>query len=426
MDLEKIEGKIDRAVAGGTEVSMSLGGVQIKDLGQLLEISKMMSIAGIAVPYHLRGNPGACLAVAMRALRNGFDPFELAEHSYTMAKSQKNEDDRWEKIETIAFDSFVIRAIIDAHANITGVIRYAYEGEGDDRICIATCTPKGEKEPIVHRSPTLGALKAARGRNDKGVLKGSPLWETKPDQQQAYDTGRDLCRRYFPAVLLGWHDRDEMDENIPPERTIEPVKTSGLRGRLQKPKEPQPGFDAAGINKTIDGEVAKRDAPTSPVSADPNRAETERAAPEPEGVPAPVEGSGAAVNSASSESSADAGSQADAGSAGGGTAPPAGQGQPTASSEDTSAATEGTKAAAGGRKPPVVPTDGRDYLRWVEDNLPDFETPAEVNTWYKSEFERKLRNSLPNFTSEIADAAKAKATARVAELKQKKEVPNGQ
>ena len=45
-----------------------------------------MSVSGAAVPVHLRGNPGACLAICTKALRFNFDPFSLAEHSFSMKK----------------------------------------------------------------------------------------------------------------------------------------------------------------------------------------------------------------------------------------------------------------------------------------------------------------------------------------------------
>ncbi len=440
VDLEKIEGRIDRAVASGTEVSMSLGGVQIKDLGQLFEISKMMSIAGVAVPYHLRGNPGACLAVAMRALRNGFDPFELAEHSYTMKKSQKGPDGRWEEVETIAFDSFVIRAIIDAHAGMTGPIRYAYEGEGDDMVCIATCRPPGEKEAIVHKSPTLGALKAARGRNDKGSIKGSPLWETKPQQQMAYDTGRDLCRRYFPAVLLGWHDRDEMDENVPPERVIDPPKTSGLRDRLRAPKESQRGFDAAQIAKTIDGEVAKSATkpkettvaatPSAPVQA---AAETEPGSPaegsglaaadqSPEGGTAPdatqARSEPSATEASHSASVADpseeiVGPGPDEG------APATDAPEPAEASDDGSSAGVSSEPSFEPWKAPPIPNNEREYVQYVRDILadPELVNADDARDWWNSKEQKKLRNSFPNMTSEIIDECKTIVGAKIKQLK---------
>lgn len=248
-NIARIEDKIDKVAAGATPISMSLGGVQFDSMVQLLEFAKLMSISGAAVPPHLRGNPGTCLAVCTKALRFGFDPFSLAEHSYSMKRSVKN-GTQWEDVETIAYDSFVIHAIIEAHAQLTGRLRVNYEGEGDARKCTVSGVPKGEAEPLSLTSPTLGELKAARGRNDKGVLRGSPLWETKPDQQLAYDTRRDFCRRYFPEILLGWYDKDEFDEysrsNVAQDVTPKPDLASRLTGSKGKR-----GFSKAGVDQAL-------------------------------------------------------------------------------------------------------------------------------------------------------------------------------
>ena len=498
-DIEKIEGRLDRAVVAGTEVSMELGGVKVKDMGELMELARLMSLSGVAVPYHLRGNPGTCLAVAIRALRSGFDPFMLAEHSYTMAKSQKSDDGRWEKVETLAFDSFVIRAIIEAHANLTGPLRYTYQGEGDEMTCTVTATPKGEKEPLVHTSMPLGHLKNARGRNDKGDIKGSPLWETNPKQQLGYATGRDFCRRYFPQVLMGYYDRDEMDENVVTERAAEPVKTSGLRARLAKPKESQDGFDHAKINKTIDGEIAKSDAsvantvpvappglgtekapsdpgcfpvagsggaeggeggatPSPPLdqvsqgSNTPEASGTAREAPSVDqgtqsapqsspqpalcGEPAVVAGpDGSAATQPSGESNSEtprATEGAGDGDKGGADGPPnappeaekpamvawqeAGEPGPPFNGTYVAGQAVDTSASAAPKPAPIVPKDGSEYARWVDENLPDFDTKDEVDTWWRSEFEKRLRNTLPNMTQERLDEAKEKVKTKLREI----------
>lgn len=245
--IERIEDKIDKVAAGSTGISMSMGGVQFTSMIELMEFSKLMSVSGCAVPTHLRGNPGACLAVCTKALRFGFDPFSLAEHSYAMEKSIKV-DNQWQKIETIAYDSFVIRAIIQAHAKITGQLEYSYEGDGDARTCTVTAEPSAGGKKNSHKSPTLGKLKEARGKNDAGKIKGSPLWETKPDVQLGYDTGRDFCRLYHPEILLGWYDRDEMEEYSA--GTVEAKATPQVGSRLKGQKN-RGGFNEDGVQKAL-------------------------------------------------------------------------------------------------------------------------------------------------------------------------------
>lgn len=245
IDVAKLEEKIDRSIATSTDIDMSLGGIQFKSMVELMEFSKMMAVSDCAIPPHLRGNPGACLAICTKALRFGFDPFALAEHSFAMDKEVDvtveqpggGRSVQKKKVQIIAYDSFVIAAIINAHAPIIGRMKIEYEGEGQDRRCIVSAIVPGEKEPLVHRSPTLGERLKAIGTTDKGYIKGSPLWGNKPDQQLAYDTRRDFCRKYFPEILLGWYDRDEFDEN---ERAVTATdvtpanQNTGLASRIKK------------------------------------------------------------------------------------------------------------------------------------------------------------------------------------------------
>lgn len=221
-DLDRIEGRIDKVAAANMEISMGFGGVTFKTMIEIMEFAKMMAISGLAVPPHLRGNPGACLAIVTKAARFNFDPFALAEHSFSMKKSvdvtvenaNGGRITRKEDVETIAYDSFVIRAIINSFAPIKGRLNYAYLGEGENRKCSVSALLRETGERIFLESPTLAERHRAIGKNDKGNLKGSPLWTTKPDQQLGYDTARDLCRLHFPEILLGWYDKDEFEEHV--------------------------------------------------------------------------------------------------------------------------------------------------------------------------------------------------------------------
>jgi hypothetical protein len=49
-------------------------------------------------------------------------------------------------------------------------------------------------------------------RNDKGIVKGSPLWDKKPDVQLFYDTSRDWTRLFAPTATLGIYSPEEMIE----------------------------------------------------------------------------------------------------------------------------------------------------------------------------------------------------------------------
>jgi hypothetical protein len=244
LDVAKIDEKIDKTLAASTTIDMSLGGVQFKSMLELMDFAKIMAISDCAVPPHLRGNPGACLAICTKALRFGFDPFALAEHSFAMDKEESitiesangGRVTQKEKVKIIAYDSFVIAAIINAHAPITGRMQIAYEGEGDNLRCKITAVSQGVT--LEHVSPTLGERIKAIGKSDKGYIKGSPLWLTKPHQQLAYDARRDFCRKFFPEILMGWYDKDEYDENVRAVRATDVTEdTPNLGDRLRKAKK---------------------------------------------------------------------------------------------------------------------------------------------------------------------------------------------
>lgn len=78
-------------------------------------------------------------------------------------------------------------------------------------------TFKGEKQPRyfppLDADPdqfTLGKLHP--GHNDKGKVKGSPLWDKKPDLQLFYNMSRDWARMYCPDIIAGMYGRDEMED----------------------------------------------------------------------------------------------------------------------------------------------------------------------------------------------------------------------
>lgn len=242
-----------------SEVATGLGSLRFKNMVELMDYARLMAASGPGVPLHLRDNPGACLAIATRAVRFGFDPFALAEHSFLSEKGYGEN-----RSETLAFDSFVIRAIIQAHAPITGALEYTYEGEGGTRRCTVTAKSKdGTVKTLT--SPTLDDLKAAR--TEDGQLRGSTLWETKPDQQLGYDTGRDFCRLHHPEILLGWYDKDELQEHAPKTRARpKPAVGSRLGGNTGA------GFSETGIAAALGGPdvaaPAAEPAASEPLSTD--------------------------------------------------------------------------------------------------------------------------------------------------------------
>lgn len=200
---DRIEGRIDKAVTGALAVSSRGGGVLITTATEAMEVAKLMSISGIAVPKHLRGNPGACLAIVIQA-----NEWEMS--SYAVANKSYSVNDR------LAYESQLIQAVILRRAPIVGRFKVEYNGDGQHRRCRVWAKLR-DGETVEYTSPEIATIK----------VKNSPLWTGDPDQQLFYYSGRALCRRHFPDVLLGVYAREELEERDPEDaRDITPPRQS--------------------------------------------------------------------------------------------------------------------------------------------------------------------------------------------------------
>lgn len=196
--VKRIEASVDKDAMAITEVSDNAGGLAFKDMGQVMEFSKLMAVSQQAVPNHLRGKPGACLAVAVQALNWRMEPFAVANKSYMV-------NDR------IAYEAQLIQAVIEQRAPIKGRIKGSFSGEGAVRRCHMKCVSAEDGETIEYTSPNIGSI----------TIKNSPLWKSDPDQQLWYYSARAMCRRHFPDVLLGVYEKDEID-HAPKMRDVTP------------------------------------------------------------------------------------------------------------------------------------------------------------------------------------------------------------
>lgn len=224
-DIEKIEGRIDKVVAGAMPIDMSLGGIQLTTMMELFELAKMMAISDKAVPKHLRGNPGACLAVGLQALEWKMSPFAVANKSYEV-------NDR------IAYEAQLIVAVINSRAPLVERLRYSYEGEGVEMRCTVTGRVKGEATSLEYVSPKIKDVK----------VKNSPLWLSDPQQQLSYYSGRAWCRRHCPDVLLGIYSADELENSDPigsSTTTVRPEVGQRLKGNKGR------GFSEDGVTKAL-------------------------------------------------------------------------------------------------------------------------------------------------------------------------------
>jgi len=254
MDVAEIEKRVDRAIAGAVVVSAEIGGVKFASMVEVMEFAKLMAVSGAAVPVHLRANPGACLGIVVQALEWRMSPFAVANKSYIA-------NDR------TAYESQLIHAIVEARAPLRGRLRYKIVGEGDERRCEVFGTFRGETEPHVYQSETLGKLRNARGRNERGQIKGSPLWEAQPEVQLFYSASRTWARMFCPDVILGIYAVDELPEDEPKDITP-PDRVAEMTQKLRDAKRAHAdhrGFnvdhvsrETAARSSIIEGEVTPK------------------------------------------------------------------------------------------------------------------------------------------------------------------------
>jgi len=212
-------------------VGMSTGSTGAKiapqNLSEVVKFAEVMCRADIALPKHLRGNAGACMAVALQALDWQMNPFAVASKSYSVNG-------------TIAYEAQLIIAVINTRSGIEGRLEYRFEGESAEKVCIAS--GKLEGKILEVRSPKFKDI----------TPKNSPLWKSDPDQQHCYYTGRAWGRRHTPEVILGVYDRDEVESFTGPDHardiTPQPSVMQRLKAAQQTPQEPhseREGFDAS-------------------------------------------------------------------------------------------------------------------------------------------------------------------------------------
>jgi hypothetical protein len=214
------------------------GNVSLANIGDVLEIARLMSKSESAVPKHLRGNPGACLGVAIQASEWGISPYAAANKSYVV-------NDR------LAYEAQLINAVILRRAPIKGRFKFAYQGEGEKRRCKVSVTC-ADGEEVSYESPEVGKI----------PVKNSPLWKGDPDQQLAYYSSRAMCRRHFPDVILGVYTPDEMEDEP---RDVTPTDTTPhFLPKGAVPTLPAPPQDAQDEPEAL---PAAQDSPQAPAEA---------------------------------------------------------------------------------------------------------------------------------------------------------------
>ena len=207
-----------------------------ENLAEVVRFSEVMSNGGVALPQHLRGNAGACMAVALQALEWEMNPFAVAQKSYVVNG-------------IIAYEAQLIAAVVNTRSGIEGRLKYRYEGNGDDLVCFVTGKIDGEE--LEYESPRKGDIKP----------QNSPLWKNDPKQQLGYFSARAWARRHTPEVILGVYDREEAQNFTGPDNARDVTPKVPLTQRLAEANAAQSGegFDEDHVlNETqplIDGEA---------------------------------------------------------------------------------------------------------------------------------------------------------------------------
>lgn len=195
------------------------GGASIapQNLGEVVRFAEVMSRADIALPKHLRGNAGACMAVALQALEWKMSPFAVASKSYSVNGM-------------IAYEAQLIAAVVNTRSGIKGRLQYEFTNSGNDLACKVTGILDGSE--CTYETPPFAAIQP----------KNSPLWKTDPRQQLGYYAARSWARRHCPEVLLGVYDREEA-EHFGPDNAKDVTPT--VMDRLKKQNvQSTEGFDA--------------------------------------------------------------------------------------------------------------------------------------------------------------------------------------
>lgn len=157
---------------------------------EVIAVAQMMAQASHAVPKHLRGNPGACMAIVLRSSNWSMDPFAVATKTYMVN-------------DILAYESQLVSAVVNMRAPVKGRPRVTFNGEGADLWCHFEYTML-DGDILGYDSPTFKEIKT----------KNSPLWLADPRQQFFYYSARAWARRWVPEVLMGVYTPDEVIEQV--------------------------------------------------------------------------------------------------------------------------------------------------------------------------------------------------------------------
>ena len=182
------------------------GALVPQNMGQALELAKIMAGGNVGVPKHLRGQPAVCMRIITDALQFALNPFHLADDSYVI-------NDR------LSYGAKAIHAMTLRSGVLDGRLDVTYEGQGTNLICTVTGRLRGS---------TRVSIKTVR--LSQITTMNSPLWKTDPQQQLGYYTERAWCRLHAPDAIMGLVAREDPMIDVTPE--VVSINGDAPRGAL--------------------------------------------------------------------------------------------------------------------------------------------------------------------------------------------------
>lgn len=170
-----------------SQVTVTTHGLAPRSLAELMDFGQLMAKAGPMVGKAFRGEPGACIAVTMQAMRWNMDPFAVSQKAYVTG-------------DTVAYEAQLVNAVILSNAPLARRPTYSFSGEGAKRRCKVSILLRGEPEPLEYETP------------ETTPTGNSPLWKKDLDQQLSYYAIRAWARRHMPELIMGVYTPDELQD----------------------------------------------------------------------------------------------------------------------------------------------------------------------------------------------------------------------
>jgi hypothetical protein len=182
-----------------------------RSMTEAIDLAKLMATSRL-LPKHFNGSPADALLVIEQSIRWRMSPFAVAQATHIVNGR-------------LGYEAKLIAAACYHLDALERRLEIAWDGDGNNRRCTVTGRFRGDPNPRVKVSPTIGSI----------PVKNSPLWKSDPDQQLAYFTIRAWARLYAPDVILGVYDPSDIAEggHVGPERARDVTPTGSKLDALE-------------------------------------------------------------------------------------------------------------------------------------------------------------------------------------------------